>query len=105
MDPIKFRVITYQEIEEVLGKDFVPMADLEEWLEPRHDILDNVDIFCENCRSKEQSIKNFNLFERVYEDGPDVVYIFSFYLELFEFHNSPDDILKAAEHFSKCIAT
>ena len=105
MDPIKFRVITYQEIEEVLGKDFVPMADLEEWLEPRHDILDNVDIFCENCRSKEQSIKNFNLFERVYEDGPDVVYIFSFYLELFEFHNRPDDILKAAEHFSKCIAT
>tara|TARA_R100000808_G_scaffold15544_1_gene35826 strand:+ start:1004 stop:1960 length:957 start_codon:yes stop_codon:yes gene_type:complete len=101
MEPVKFRVIPYAEIEEVLGKDFVPMSDLEEWLQPRHDILDNVDIFCENCRSTDQDIKNFDLFTRVYEDGPDVVYVLGFYLELFEFHNRPDDIPKLAEYYSK----
>ena len=100
MQPIRFRVITYQEIEEVLGKDFVPMADLEEWLEPRHDILDNVDVFCENCRSIDQNTKNFDLFERVYEKGDGIVYVLGFYLELFEFHNKPEHITTLAEHFS-----
>jgi hypothetical protein len=101
MNPIKFKVITYKEIEEVLGNDFVPMSDLEEWLEPRHDILENVDVFCENCRSVDQNIKNFDLFERVYEEGDGIVYVLGFYLELFEFHNKPEHITALAEHFSK----
>lgn len=96
--PIHFKVLPYQEV-----VDLVSIQDLynnwaKEYLRDRPNILIDVDIFCQNYRSNEQTYKNFNLFEK--SDTPDV-YVFPIYLELFEFEGKPGYIFKCIDIYSK----
>jgi hypothetical protein len=97
MTPLKYKIIKYEEICEVVE---LP-ADKNEWaafyLESRPNILDDIDIFCKNYRAQDNA--NFDLFEPS-SDNPDV-YVFSVYLELFMFTKMGDYIPQCIEHFSK----
>ena len=72
MNKLKFHLINYKDILSSLN---IVAGDLNEYLNGgRQDVLDNFDIFCENVRSKDMRLKNFNLFEKVdYVDSNCVV--------------------------------
>lgn len=67
----------------------LPENFLNEYLKSRPDILDNTDIFYENCRSKDEKNKNFSLFEDIGYYEQEVIYICPIYLELYEYANMP----------------
>jgi len=68
-----------------------PLSDnfLKEYLKSRPDILDNTDIFYENCRSKNETYKDFSLFIESNFHELETVYICPIYLELYEYANMP----------------
>lgn len=75
-----------------------PLSDsfLKEYLQSRPDILDNTDIFFENCRSKNETHKDFNLFKECKFHEFETVYICPIYLELFEYAKIP--VLEVIEY-------
>lgn len=101
LKPIKFKIIELDEAYEAFLDDPLPKGWSDEYLKTRPRILTDIDLFCENIRSKKQKIKNFNLFERTNEDDEGVVYVFSIYLELFEYAGKLGHILRSIEYFSK----
>ena len=97
MTPIKYKIINYEEIREVVDLPVDKNNWVGRYLETRPNILDEIDIFCKNCRSQDNA--NFDLFEPS-EDSPDV-YVFSVYLELFFQTNMKNYIPYCIDHFSK----
>lgn len=97
MNPIKFKIIPYKEIIQFIKDESLYGHWLDEYLKHRPGILENVDIFCENCRSVNEPNKNFNLFQKV-DNDPDI-YVFSLYLELFEFNNKSQHIINCVHHY------
>lgn len=93
MKPLKICKIPKDKVFELfpLPKDF-----LKEYLKSRPDILDNTDIFFENCRSKDRKYKDFSLFEEFNHHESDTIYICPIYLELYEYANMP--VLRIIEH-------
>jgi hypothetical protein len=100
MKQIKFYVIPYEEIMEFVKDERIPEHWLKEYLSHRPGILNDVDIFCKNCRSENQP-SNFEIFNRVNTIDEADIAVFSIYLELFEFAGVHNNILKCVEHYSK----
>lgn len=97
---IKFKIIDFEEINS-MSNSFPPNA-LDEYLNGgRQDILYNVDIFCENVRSKEKKEKDFSLFKRVDYIDDSVILVFSVYLELFEYFGKMSEAFKCIDFYSK----
>ena len=83
MNKLKFHLINYKDILSSLN---IVGGNLDEYLYGgRQDVLENFDIFCENVRSKNKKLKNFDLFERVNVVTDDCVIVLGLYLELLEF--------------------
>jgi hypothetical protein len=83
MNKLKFHLINYKDILSSLN---IVGGNLDEYLNGgRQDVLENFDIFCENVRSKNKKLKNFDLFERVNVVTDDCVIVLGLYLELLEF--------------------
>lgn len=78
--------------------DAFPLSEsmLSGYLKSRPDILDNTDIFFENCRSKDETNKDFSLFKECDFHEYETVYICPIYLELYEYANMP--VLEVIEH-------
>ena len=95
---LKFKVISpfeiYEEIGEVIDRNHLYKYDAE-----RPGILENVDVFCPNSRIDSQEYTRFDLFERVEDDNKADFFVFSIYLELFEYSNS-DKIIECVEYYS-----
>lgn len=97
---MKFKVIDFDEINFMSSNSF-PIGSLDEYLNGgRQDVLQNVDIFCENVRSLPKKEKNFSLFERVDYINDSVILIFSIYLELFEYKGRMNEALKCIDYYS-----
>ena len=67
----------------------------------RHDVFDNIDIFAENCRSKEKLDKKFELFCRVDDADDSDVIVYGLYLELLQFWGQEEKILEIVSKISK----
>lgn len=67
----------------------------------RQDILDNLDIFMDNVRSKPLKEKDFSIFNRVSEVKDKTVVVIGFYLELFEFWGMRSKIREVCEYYSR----
>ena len=77
----------------------IMVEDLQEYLDGgRQDVLTNIDIFCDNVRSKLFEKNKFELFFRTTVELADVI-VFPVYLELFEFEGKQDSILFAINHW------
>jgi hypothetical protein len=63
----------------------LPENFLKEYLKSRPDVLENTDIFFENCRSKKETYKDFSLFEEYNHYEFETIYLCPIYLELFEY--------------------
>ena len=99
MNKLKFHLIKYDEIITSLN---INAHDLTEYLNGgRQDVLENFDIFCENVRSKNKTLKNFDLFERVNEVTDDCVIVLGLYLELLEFWGQRHRIYDVIKFYSK----
>ncbi len=97
---MKIHVLDYKEILNKLP-EFFDLNFLDEYLNGgRQDVLDNVDIFCENVRTINLKEKNFSLFEKVPYINDEVILVFSFYLELFEFVGQHGNIPASIEYLS-----
>lgn len=83
---IEFYVIKKEEALNCTN-DKIPENWIDEYLGHRPGIFDDVDIFCENIRSKDQEFKNFSFFQRVNEVKPETVVICPIYLELYVYGN------------------
>lgn len=100
-ESVKFKIIHIEEAYSAFPDDPLPEGWAENYLKTRPRVLIDIDIFCKNIRSKKQKMKDFNLFEKTETDGPEVVYVFSIYLELFEFLGKTGHILRVVDFFSK----
>jgi len=90
--------VPIMKIEKEIILNKFPLSDnfLKEYLKSRPDILDNTDIFFENCRSKNETHKDFGLFIESSFHELETVYICPIYLELYEYANMP--VLEVIEH-------
>ena len=68
----------YNDLGEVIDREYLYEYDRE-----RPGILEDVDIFCQNSRSKTQYHTRFDLFELVDDIDECDFLVFSIYLELF----------------------
>lgn len=100
---MKFHLINYKEIVNIFNLNNHLFWLQNEFLAERngrHDILENIDIFLENVRSKNRKHKNFNLFEKVdYVDNKTVVVV-GLYLELLEYWGEQNKIPQIIEYYS-----
>ena len=80
--PIKIKKIS---VDYILEKFPIPGDMIVNYLQTRPDILEKTDIFYENCRSKDQKLKNFDLFIETDTIDEKTVYICPIYLELYEY--------------------
>tara|TARA_R100000388_G_scaffold94967_2_gene84569 strand:- start:16845 stop:17807 length:963 start_codon:yes stop_codon:yes gene_type:complete len=97
--PIKFKIISRQEIEDIAKP---PAGWLNEYLRTRPDILEKIDIWCPNSRSaKQEDYCNFHLFDQTDKVDSSTVFVFSIYLELFEFNNMQVQMYNCIDHFCK----
>jgi len=100
--PVKFKIIDCQtEAQEPFLERELPLGWSDKYLSNRPGILTDVDIFCENIRSENQEFKDFTLFKMADERDSDVVYVYSIYLEIFEFLGRHELITKAVKYFSE----
>jgi len=95
--PLRFKIIPREEIEEFIK---LPTQWVDNYLETRPDVLDRIDIWCPNSRSQEKPSR-FDLFEEVEEEDEEVIYVFGIYLELFEFNNLKQEMLRCIDYFCK----
>lgn len=95
---LKFYVVPRKTVESLTSSPPIPAGDLQNYLDPRPGILDDdqIDIFCENSRSRTQQWRRFDLFERVDAVSPGAVVVFPFWLELFYGH--------CRQHISACLS-
>jgi hypothetical protein len=96
--PIKFKVISREEIEAQIG---VNSNWIDDYLKERPGILDadKIDIWCENSRSRTQTQNNFHLFKSVDVVDSETVYVFSIPLELFEFNQLYQEMYSCIDYF------
>lgn len=99
---LKFKVIPFEETTQVLNNP-ITHESLEEYLETREDILYNIDVFCENVRSIDQTFKHFDLFEQIdyHSNDNDVIYVYSICLEHYEFQNKTNEMIEHIDYYSK----
>jgi hypothetical protein len=95
--PIDIHIISKGKAFEVTSRDPIPPSYLSQYLGHRPGILDQIDIFCENVRSKDQYLKDFSLFNRVGQVGPKTVIIYPIYLEIYEFSGQDYNVRCAIE--------
>lgn len=82
MESLKIHIIDYREIIRELSIK-VDEVHLKKYLEGgREDILENIDIFCENVRSRNCSYKNFSLFQHQENINTETTIVLGLYLEL-----------------------
>jgi hypothetical protein len=102
MEPIKIKVFRHSDLPEIFGYNPLPLPLLYDYLKPRPGILENVDIFFENIRTKNKNFKS-NLFVESKDENFDIV-VFGTYLELFEYHGLfsiiEESIMKMSEKYS-----
>jgi hypothetical protein len=101
---LKYKHIHFTEVFKDIKEDFLSLFpdSLEGYLNSREDVLENMDIFSENCRSisLEKKDKSFNLFKKVKKVSSGTVVVIGFYLELFMYKGRPDLIIKTLGHYS-----
>jgi hypothetical protein len=102
MEPIKIKVFRHSDLPEIFGYNPLPLPLLYDYLKPRPGILENVDIFFENIRTKNKNFKS-NLFVESKDENFDIV-VFGTYLELFEYYGLfsiiEESIMKMSEKYS-----
>ena len=97
MNKLKFHLINYKDILSSLN---IVGGNLDEYLNGgRQDVLDNFDIFCENVRSKDMRLKNFNLFEKVDYVDSNCVVVLGLYIELLVFWNQSSRIYDVVKYY------
>ncbi len=69
----------------IFDKFPLPENFLKEYLKSRPDVLENTDIFFENCRSLKETHKDFSLFHEYSFHQFETIYVCPIYLELFEY--------------------
>jgi len=74
---------------------------LKSYLQTRPDALEKTDIFFENCRSQNQKLKNFGLFQETDYDDDKTVYICPVYLELYEYAYGSTMVKEVIDSLSK----
>jgi hypothetical protein len=94
-EPLKYNIVPFNDVMDVINDSSIPKTWLDEYLACRHDILYNVDIFCNNCRSINENV-NFDLFQKA-EDSE--IVIIPLYLELLEYHNKPQHIQTIVDYY------
>jgi hypothetical protein len=82
--------------DKIFEKFPLPGNFLKEYLKSRPDVLENTDIFFENCRSKKETYKDFSLFEEFNYHELETIYLCPVYLELFEY--AKINVLEVIEH-------
>lgn len=75
--------------EKIFEKFPLPDNFLKEYLKSRPDVLENTDIFFENCRSKKETCKDFSLFEEYPHHELETIHVCPIYLELYEYAKMP----------------
>lgn len=95
---MKIKILDYKDVVQGLPQAF-SLDSLREYLDGgRHDVLYNLDIFCENVRTINRKEKDFSYFEVA--DEADVI-IFPIYLELFMFNSNLENIRYCIDKYSK----
>jgi len=97
--PLDFFVVDFYSIIKDIKIHFVD-GQIKEYLEGgRQDILENVDLFCDNVRSKNKSFKQFELFNRINSIKSDTIIVISLYLELLQYWGQHNKIKELCEYY------
>jgi hypothetical protein len=83
--PLDFFVVDFESILKDVKIECVD-SHIKEYLEGgRQDILENIDLFCENVRSVDKPFKQFELFNKIDSINSDTIIVISLYLELLQY--------------------
>tara|TARA_X000001382_G_scaffold65884_1_gene45726 strand:- start:1063 stop:1992 length:930 start_codon:yes stop_codon:yes gene_type:complete len=94
---LKYKQIHYTEILKKFP-GFEDEIDLEDYLSSRPDVLENIDLFAPNCRTKEveNSFKDFKKVEKV---DKDTVIVIGLYLEILIFGYKPQYMCYVIDYY------
>lgn len=99
MKPLEFYIINHRQVYKDLT--FSPNeAHLKEYIDGgRDDIMDNVDLFCENVRSKNK-VSRFDLFKQVDAISDDTIIVIGLYIELLLYWGMKNKIYDLCKFYS-----